>query len=121
MEGTPAHLPFTFVRFGGHACKSPGHAGKNFVVDMYIKCTLKSHINKAWLNCKKTCLILERQPESTLSMTDTVNSYMHDCVNLCTATASGSAQLLCLNKIQRVLFLQFNSTGGTLGFCLYQT
>ena len=28
MEGTPAHLPFTFVRFGRHACKSPGHAGK---------------------------------------------------------------------------------------------
>ena len=29
---TPAHLPFTFVRFGGHAGKSPGHAGKTIFV-----------------------------------------------------------------------------------------
>ena len=68
MEGTPAHLPFTFVRFGGHACKSPGHVCKtiNFAVDIYIKCnnyfllfsvilkvTLKSHNDKTWLNCKE--------------------------------------------------------------------
>ena len=42
MESTPAHLPFTFVRFGGHACKSPGQA-RLFVVDFFYKIALKSH------------------------------------------------------------------------------
>ena len=41
MEGTPAHLPFTFVRFGGHAGKSPGHAGKTIFCGRYL-ITLKS-------------------------------------------------------------------------------
>ena len=80
MEGTPAHLPFTFVCFGGHACKSPGHAGKNFVVDSYIKFTLKSHnYHKTWLNFQK-CLILERQSEST-----------HVCRTLLTVTHSNNS------------------------------
>ena len=43
MEGTPAHLPFTFVRFGGHAGKSPGHAGKTIFCGRYL-ITLKSKI-----------------------------------------------------------------------------
>ena len=45
MEGTPAHLPFTFVRFGGHAGKSPGHAGKTIFCGRYL-ITLKSHNDK---------------------------------------------------------------------------
>ena len=51
MEGTLAHLPFTFVCFGGHAGKSQGHAGKTICGRYLI--TLKSHKDKTWLNCKE--------------------------------------------------------------------
>ena len=71
MEGTPAHLPFTFIRFGGHAGKSPGHAGKTIFCGRYL-ITLKSH-NDRHVELQRTCL-LERQSESALRMADTVNS-----------------------------------------------
>ena len=42
---------FTFVRFRGHAGKSPGHAGKTICGRYLI--TLKSHNDKTCLNCKE--------------------------------------------------------------------
>ena len=29
-------MPFSFVRFGGHVCKSPGHAGKTILWSILI-------------------------------------------------------------------------------------
>ena len=53
MKGTPAHLPFAFVHFGGHACKSPGHAGNTICGRYLYKITLKSPNDTTWLNCKE--------------------------------------------------------------------
>ena len=71
-------MPFTFVRFGGHAGKSPGHAGKTIFLRSIFNYTEKSKTIR-YVELQITNL-LERQSESALRMADTVNSYTHDNV-----------------------------------------
>ena len=62
MEGTPAHLPFTFVRLGGMPASHQGMQARLWSI---------RHVELQRTN------LLERQSESALRMADTVNSYTH--------------------------------------------
>ena len=68
MEGTPAHLPFTFAHFGGHACKSQGHAGITICGQYLYKMTLNSHNDKMWLNCKEHVNLISGLPGNAIKI-----------------------------------------------------
>ena len=67
MEVTPAHLPFTFVYFGGHASK--------IICGRYLyKITLNSHNDKTWLNCKEHVHLISGLPGNAIKIHVAISS-----------------------------------------------